>query len=56
MTNTFIKGMDVSTYPEMIDLGYKYYDYDQMIFDLHLGDLQYFAAMSKAIAILKLYE
>ena len=28
MTNTFIKGMDVSTYPEMIDLGYKYYDYD----------------------------
>lgn len=28
MTNTFIKGMDVSTYPEMMDLGYKYYDYD----------------------------
>ncbi len=35
---------------------YKYYDYDQMIFDLHLGDLQYFAAMSKAIIILKEYE
>ena len=28
MTDTFIKGMDVSTYPEMMDLGYQYFDYD----------------------------
>lgn len=28
MSNTFIKGMDISTYPEMLDMGYKYYDYD----------------------------
>ncbi len=28
MATAFIKGMDVSTYPEMMDLGYKYYDYD----------------------------
>lgn len=28
MTTVFIKGMDVSTYPEMMDFGYKYYDYE----------------------------
>lgn len=28
MNHTFIKGMDISTYPEMLDKGYKYYDYD----------------------------
>ncbi len=28
MNQTFIKGMDISSYPEMIDMGYKYYDYE----------------------------
>lgn len=28
MKNTFIKGMDISSYPEMMDKGYRYYDYD----------------------------
>lgn len=28
LKNEFIKGMDISSYPEMMDKGYKYYDYD----------------------------
>ncbi|MCM1284484.1 MAG: arabinogalactan endo-1,4-beta-galactosidase [Muribaculaceae bacterium] len=28
MDQAFIKGMDISSYPEMLDKGYKYYDYD----------------------------
>ncbi|MCM1252545.1 MAG: arabinogalactan endo-1,4-beta-galactosidase [Clostridium sp.] len=28
MTKTFMKGMDISSYPEMTDMGYHYYDYD----------------------------
>lgn len=28
MNQTFIKGMDISSYPEMVDMGYKYYDYE----------------------------
>ena len=28
MNSEFIRGMDISTYPEMLDKGYRYYDYD----------------------------
>ena len=35
---------------------YKYYSYDQLVEDIYCGDLQYYAAMSKAIVILKEYE
>lgn len=34
MDSTFIKGMDISSYPEMLDKGYKYYDYDGNEVDL----------------------
>ena len=25
----FIKGMDISSYPEMLDKGFRYYDFDR---------------------------
>ncbi|MCM1176057.1 MAG: glycosyl hydrolase 53 family protein [Blautia sp.] len=28
MNQAFIKGMDISSYPEMIDMGFRYYDYE----------------------------
>lgn len=34
MNSAFIKGMDISSYPEMLDMGYRYFDFDGNEVDL----------------------